>query len=200
MSRSALIVFVKNSDADDVKTRIAREVGEAKALAIYEELLITCRSLCAKIDVDVIVFYSHHIVSSDPWDNIAALKYRQMGLDLGERMVHAFQTCFLLYNKLAIIGSDCPYINTQTITTCFDALDKTDYVVGPAVDGGYYLLGMNSPEESMFKDISWSTNKVFSQTIDTIFAQKKSVAILDELEDIDYYNDYLKWKENQSVI
>jgi rSAM/selenodomain-associated transferase 1 len=139
-----------------------------------------------------LLFYSSFIDQNDEWDEAHFQKHLQEGDELGERIKNAFEFAFRSHSKVVIIGSDCASINFEIVEEAFTALARVPFVVGPAMDGGYYLLGMDTFEPSIFKDIEWSTDKVFNQTIEAIKKLNKSCYLLPELSDIDYEED---WEE-----
>ncbi|HMS99841.1 MAG TPA: TIGR04282 family arsenosugar biosynthesis glycosyltransferase [Saprospiraceae bacterium] len=193
--KTALIVFVKNIGYEPVKSRIGHEVGSHMADAIYGELLQATRQLCDGLSHDIHVYYSHHIDHNDAWTGIAKARHLQaQDPDLGRRMKAAFEDLLPLYHKVAIIGSDCPYLSPAQISEAFAALDGVDVVLGPSNDGGYYLLGMRSMAAPLFEDISWSTSEVLGQSLDKLWLTGKSFVKLDYLDDIDLYADYERWK------
>ncbi|MFM2392731.1 MAG: hypothetical protein RLZZ546_713 [Bacteroidota bacterium] len=193
---NALIVFVKNTDTDHVKTRIAATEGAIKAKEIYTELVNHCKSLCSSLtDIDVIIYFSHH-TEDESWPFIKKI---QSGDDLGSKMSHAFEITLNDYHKVVTIGSDCPYLKKELIIEAFENLNKVDIVIGPAFDGGYYLIGLKKEFPEIFQGIEWSTNRVFNQTIDVAFFHSKSISTLEYLEDIDIIEDYLKWKRSTLI-
>ena len=112
--------------------------------------------------------------------------------DLGERMLAAFEEMFEKgYEKAVIIGSDCAELQGEHIATAFEQLDKHDFVIGPANDGGYYLLGMKKLATCLFESKKWSTNTVFEDTIKDIQRLKKTVFVLPPLNDLDRHEDLL---------
>ena len=138
------------------------------------------------------LFYSSFIDKNDQWDETVFEKQLQKGDDLGTRIKNAFELAFHSNSKVVIIGSDCPSLSFEIVGEAFKALDRSPFVVGPAMDGGYYLIGMNSFEPSVFDNIDWSTDKVFDQTIEAIKKLNKSCYLLPELSDIDFEED---WEE-----
>lgn len=138
------------------------------------------------------LFYSDFINQNDDWDATQFQKYLQEGSGLGERIKNAFELAFQNHSKVVIIGSDCASLNIEIVEEAFTALARFPFVVGPAMDGGYYLLGMDAFEPSLFKNIEWSTDKVFDQTVDVIKKLDKSCYLLPELSDIDTEED---WEE-----
>lgn len=188
---SSLLIFVKNPELGKVKTRLAKTLGDEKALEIYQYLLSHTQKITRQLSqVDRMVFYSSFVEEEDSWDRIHYLKFIQKGRDLGERMAQAFQSAFEKNNqKVVIIGSDCLELNTEIIEEAFRQLDHQDFVIGPARDGGYYLLGMRQPEYKVFQNKNWSTASVFSDTIKDIEAGAYSYALLPVLSDVDHESD-----------
>jgi len=175
-----------------VKTRLASTLGDEQALKIYLSLLSHTRQIAEDVKVDRMLFYSSNINAEDDWSADKFQKHLQAKGDLGERMKEAFQLAFQEHSSVVIIGSDCASLNVEIIEEAFMALRSAPFVIGPAMDGGYYLIGMNDFEPSIFENIDWSTDQVFDQTINTIKKLNKSCYLLPELSDIDYEED---WKE-----
>ncbi|WP_103665016.1 TIGR04282 family arsenosugar biosynthesis glycosyltransferase [Gracilimonas amylolytica] len=185
-----LLIFVKNPVKGRVKTRLAKAVGETKALHVYQELLKITKRVTSLLPVDKQVWYSDAIVKDDLWDEERFTKYKQKGEDLGIRMSAAFQQAFEhSYKKVVIIGSDCPDLNATHLKKAFQALDTHDVVIGPAEDGGYYLLGMTHFIPTLFEGITWSEATVFDQTIHKLRSRAKTWHVLPVLNDIDDIND-----------
>lgn len=193
-SRKAIIIFIKNPEKGKVKTRLAKDIGEEEALNIYLSLLKKTRDVTNKADADKFIFYSNYIDGQDDWDSNAYHKLLQRGLDLGERMYHAFKSIFSKnYFKAIIIGSDCPQLSVEILNEAFNKLDSRDFVLGPAKDGGYYLLGMKKIEPEIFQNKSWSTSTVLEDTITDIGNMNKTYWLLQELSDIDTADDLKKF-------
>jgi len=185
-----LIIFYRNPHVGKVKTRLAAEVGDSKALAIYLYLVSHTRTITETLSVDKVVFYSDHIDTEDSWINTIYMKQLQDGLDLGDKMYNAFQYGFGKgYNSICIIGTDCFELTPSIISRAFEALTFSDAVIGPAKDGGYYLLGMNSLHEQFFRDKSWGTNSVFKDTVSDFKAAAIKFHALPALSDIDKASD-----------
>lgn len=189
---NALIIFVKNPVAGKTKTRLAKDVGNDRALAIYHSLLDYTRTVCSMVDADRFLFYSDQIVD-DKWPASHFIKEVQHGDNLGARMGNAFEHVLKKHDKVLIIGSDCPQLDLMTISNAYQQLESHDYVIGPSVDGGYYLFGMKAYSANVFHDIEWSTESVLSQTIDRIQQENKTYSLLQELSDVDYKEDWEKY-------
>ena len=182
--KSAIIIFVRNPVLGKVKTRIAAEIGDENALALYKYLLQHTKDITEGLPVTRFVFYADEIITNDLWNGYE--KCLQSGIDLGERMSNAFECLFEKgFTKLVIIGSDCFELDEQMITAAFFKLDEYEIVIGPATDGGYYLLGMQSPFKNLFENITWSSNSVFNETIKKINQHNLSVCLLPTLNDVD---------------
>lgn len=189
MSDNTLImVFTRNPELGKVKTRLAKTVGNESALNIYKFLLEHTEKTIRKINVDKAVFYSEKIQDNDIWDSSVYQKYQQTGNDLGERMQNAFNMAFHNnYQKVIIIGSDLYELKPKHINKAINELDKDDVVIGPAKDGGYYLLGLKRQYPEIFKNKSWGISKVLQQTLYDL--TQHSVFLLEELNDIDTFED-----------
>lgn len=189
----ALIIFIRNPELGKVKTRLAATLGDEKALEIYKTLLQHTRETAEKLDIKKYLFYHDLINKNDDWSNEVFDKQLQIGNDLGEKMFHAFDYLFLSeFDQVLIIGSDCPELNEGIIGEAFRLLIENDVVVGPASDGGYYLLGMNKMHASLFQNIQWSTGSVFNETINACSASGLTYALLPTLTDIDVEADLNK--------
>lgn len=191
MQKNALIIFSRKPELGKVKTRLAKSVGDQKALEVYIYLLKHSAEIASQVNAEKQVWYTNSIEKNDVWDDEIFKKFKQIDGDLGEKMKHAFSSNFDNYfKKVVIIGTDLPDIDTDTIEKAYQLLDTNDVVIGPAEDGGYYLLGMNRFIPEVFNDVEWSTPKVLNQTLGKL--KHKSVALLDKKNDIDYEEDALR--------
>lgn len=190
MSINHLIIFVKNAEKGKVKTRLARTIGEDKALLIYQELLQYTESVSRPVMAQRKCYYSDFIANTDEFVDGYYDKHIQRGKDLGERMYNAFKDSFGEWaEKVIIIGSDCYDINSGIIEEAFNALDTHEFVLGPSEDGGYYLLGMKSLHKSVFENKEWSTENVFLDTLIDIKNIEQSHYLLPTLNDVDKEED-----------
>lgn len=189
--QNALIIFVRNPEWGSIKTRLAKDVGNDTALRIYKYLLSRTRKVTRQAKAEhKFLFYDRHIVLADGWDENTFAKQKQVQGDLGVRMDSAFQQAFKVASKVVIIGSDCPSLKAEDIDEAYMQLDSNDVVIGPSKDGGYYLLGLSKWIPELFKEMPWSTERVMSQTVQTIKALKLSHFIGRELNDIDHGKDW----------
>lgn len=189
--RQGIIVFVKNPVLGKVKTRLAKTIGDEKALAIYHQLLQITHDAVIGLPFRKFVFYSDFVENEDIWENISFNKDIQRGEDLGERMQHAFDLVLKepMIERAIIIGSDCPQISPQLITKAFVALETHEVVIGPAQDGGYYLLGMKHVQAHLFQNKTWSSSQLLTETIEELNSLKKTVYFLPLLSDLDEEKD-----------
>jgi len=186
-------IMIKYPEPGRVKTRLAGDIGTEKAALI-------CRKITERVmkqtmpdagKYDRFVFYDppkklQDFLSWLPHEKFIA----QTGSDVGNRMDNAIR--YLLENgakKAVITGADIPDLTGKIIIQAFEMLDKADAVVGPAHDGGYYLIGMKSPMSELFHNIPWSTGDVFSETVRTLKNSGKSYAVLPVLSDLDTIED-----------
>jgi len=188
MHKNLIITFTRNPELGKVKSRLAKDIGEASALEVYKLLLEHTKNVLLQLDCDKAVYYSVKIRENDIWDSEIFSKHQQFGNDLGERMQNAFKNGFEKgYKNIIIVGSDLYDLNAEIINTAFKKLESHDNVIGPAEDGGYYLLGMKTFHPSVFKINNWGTQTVYKQTISKL--NTNSVYVLDTLNDIDYVED-----------
>ncbi len=188
--KESLIIFVRNPELGKVKTRIAQTLGDAAALNIYETLLERTKVIVQGLDCKKYVFYSDVIGENDLWSDGNFIKRLQVSGDLGERMKAAFQEVINDgAEKIIIIGSDCFDLNSKIIENAFASLTFNDAVIGPAEDGGYYLLGLKELISSVFDLKEWSTSTLFKSTFYTLKEQFKEVVMLPTLNDVDEAKD-----------
>lgn len=185
-----LIIFVKNPEIGRVKTRLAKIIGDEQALSIYQKLLLYTKEITKGLNADKAVYYSEHIDNNDLWDNMLFSKHLQRGDDLGERMQNAFAEAFAQgKERVIIIGSDCLELETYMIKEAFAVLESNDVVLGPAKDGGYYLIGMTAFLPTLFEDKNWSTDDLLMDTILDLKKMNAKYYLLKTLNDIDTIED-----------
>lgn len=193
MNSRLLIIFVKNPVAGEVKTRLAASIGDLNALQVYKSLLAHTRNIASDVVADRQVWYSSIIDRRDAWESQLFQKKLQSGNTLGERMGVAFSQGFeQRYRKIIIIGSDCAELTSKHIENAFDKLSHHTAVVGPAEDGGYYLLGLTEFRPELFGDVKWSTPEVFDQTMEIMEQNEMEYRLLETLNDIDTEEDFKK--------
>jgi len=190
----ALLLFVKYPEAGKVKTRLARALGAELTLRLYR---------CFVEDlVDRLAPLPHSLrICIDPESRINDFmnwlgdRYPyivQDGQDLGERMRNAFESIFSEgYSRAVVIGSDSPDLSEAMLTEAFRRLETLDVVIGPSLDGGYYLLGMQnrSFRQDIWSDVPWSTSGVLSKTRDNLRKNGIEPFLLQEWGDVDTFQD-----------
>lgn len=190
MTPELLLIFVKHPIAGQVKTRLAAGIGHEKALKVYHELLAYTRSVAHEIAADKAVWYGNEVPEGDLWAETGWPRFLQAGETLGDRMEGAFRWGLAQgYRRICIIGSDCATLTSAILNQAFDQLSSHDAVIGPANDGGYYLLGMTSLVAEVFHDKSWSTESVLPDTLADLASLNKTHFLLPELVDIDTIED-----------
>lgn len=193
--KRGIIIFQKNFIAGQVKSRIAEFVGDQEALEIYRLLVDYTHQQVEQVECEKLLYYSDYLESSDQErDNYQ--RFIQSSGDLGQKMGDAFKDQFdLSFDQLLIIGTDCAEITPEIVEEAFIKLETSEVVVGPAEDGGYYLIGMNRFISGLFYDIPWSSSEVFSLTSKFLSTNQIPFALLPTLSDVDYLEDWKKVKD-----
>lgn len=187
-NKELLLIFIRNPILGKCKTRLAASVGDRNALDIYNVLLLHTQKITQGLAVDKWVCYSDYIEENDVWRSPEYQKKLQQGQGLGNRMANAFIDGFSKgYKKIIIIGSDMYDLDQKEIEAAFSTLETNDYVLGPAMDGGYYLLGMKTLMPDLFVGKAWGTDTVLKNTLAHLTNEKYS--LLSPKNDIDYYKD-----------
>ncbi len=196
--RRAILLFLKHPEPGRVKTRLAVTLGTAEAAAIYRRLVAeVCRQMPSEGE-SILVFFDppERQQEVESWLGVL-LPHRQCHFhpqtegDLGTRLERAFATAFAAgYERVAVVGSDCIEITPGIFAETWQALAKSDVVLGPAEDGGYYLLGLKAPAPELFRGIAWSSNAVLSQTLERSRLAGLHVSLLPELCDVDTEDDW----------
>ncbi len=190
MMNRLLTVFVKNPELGKVKTRLAKSIGDEAALNVYHKLLESTRNVARNVGCDVAVYYSRFVDTADEWDNDQFKKYTQEGADIGIRMHNAIkQGLEANYDAVCLVGGDIYDLSAEVINHAFELLETHDVALGPAEDGGYYLIGMKTPNEHIFELEQWSVPQVFENTVELIKKEGLTHATLKTLNDIDIIED-----------
>jgi len=196
-SKNAIIIFQKNLIPGMVKTRLAATVGNQQAMEIYRELVAFTHMQAIDVaDADVWIFFSESLeeLEEKVQKHITAMMVQE-GSDLGKRMHNAFETIFGMgYAQAVLIGTDCPEISPEIIETALSSLNKNEVVIGPALDGGYYLIGMKKVHQNLFEQMPWSTENVLPLTLQKIKQHNLSFGLLTALSDVDTEEDWLNFK------
>ncbi|WP_405227007.1 TIGR04282 family arsenosugar biosynthesis glycosyltransferase [Dokdonia sp. Asnod1-B02] len=194
MKKNIVLIFTRNPELGKVKSRLAKGVGQENALEIYKKLLSHTKDVVSTLTCTKRVGYSVKVRDNDMWDNAIFEKFQQEGEDLGVRMYKAFEKAFADgYDNVLIVGSDLYDLRASHINEAFDALHSNDAVIGPAQDGGYYLLGMSKLIKEVFYNKEWGGDTVFKSTMDNLATVKTHQ--LETLNDIDFAEDLKPYAE-----
>src|SRR5690606_1441691 len=197
--KDLLMIFTRPPVLGKVKTRLAAEIGDEAALNIYNFLLGHTVSVTRDLELAKQVYYSEEIIANDIWYNDVYEKKLQRGNDLGERMQNAFEHGFSNgFENIIIIGSDLFDLCREDLEKAFGLLQDHDFVIGPAEDGGYYLLGMKRMLPQLFQNKAWGTSAVFQETLKDL--REENVAYLEYRNDVDIYDDIKGKKEFQQFL
>lgn len=187
-TKNTILIFTRNPELGKCKTRLAKTIGDENALIVYKMLLAHTANVVQEVNSDKHVYYSVKVRANDLWSEDHFQKFQQEGEDLGIRMKNAFQHAFDMgYEKVVIVGSDLYDLRAEHIEKAFDMLHDNDVVIGPALDGGYYLLGMKTIKQDIFQNKEWGTSTVRAATLADLKEEK--VALLEPLNDIDVFDD-----------
>lgn len=201
MTEDVLMIFVKYPEPGKVKTRLARSIGEREASRLYRRMAEdTVRCLGASgsgrhgnnDEYETIVFYDppEKFQEIKDWLGEGPRYIRQSGGDLGERLAGAFDVVFSAgAGRVAVVGTDCPGVTQDTVTKALARLREKDVVIGPAADGGYYLIGLSRNAPELFASIDWSTDMVFNQTLENVERLGLSFTTLEVMKDVDELSD-----------
>lgn len=189
-----LIVFVKYPEPGKVKTRIARHLGGHRAAEIYSNMAKSVVEKVCKPDAyGTVIYFDPPDRERDvrAWLGIEKIAYEpQSPGTIGDRMSDAFQRVFSRGAlKAVLIGTDVPGITEDTVRSAFRLLEEADVVLGPAEDGGYYLMGLKHWEPTLFENIEWGTDTVFNRTLDRIIMRNLAHKSLGTLKDVDTIDD-----------
>lgn len=192
--KPTLLLFIKAPVKGQVKSRLAAAIGEEAALEVYENFILDSIETAKRSGFPYRICYY-------PFADRAALSgligrelsfMPQEGHDLGARMENAFRRTFAEgFTSALLIGSDIPDLPSAAVQNAFESLKKNDVVIGPAADGGYYLIGFNNNSflPRIFQGIAWGTNTVFQRTLDILMGASFRVHSAPEWKDVDTIND-----------
>ncbi len=190
-----LIIFTRYPEAGNVKTRLIPALGPAGAAELYRQMaewtLVQAKQLQCQRSLQVeIRFVGGNPKLMQDWLGKELIYTPQGDGDLGERMARSLQSAFdESIHRAVIIGTDCLELDAQVLEKAFQSLEQHDLVLGPATDGGYYLIGLRQPVPELFKSIAWSTSLVLQQTVKCAQKLGLAIAYLPTLSDIDTPED-----------
>ena len=194
-----LLLLTKAPDPGQVKTRLIPLLGEDAAAELYAQLVHDCLAMCTTAALCPVELWcspsTEHPFFQQCHEQYQTTLHTQPAGDLGKRMSQAIHTSLAQADYVVLIGADCPTLSAEDLVTAFDALEAgTDVVIGPAEDGGYYLIGMREHHAAIFTDIPWSTADVLSRTENRLQGHNLRVHKLPVRKDLDTPGDYAVYK------
>ena len=201
ISKQHLIIFTRYPEPGKTKTRLIPALGTVGAANLQREMtehtIFQVQELQKAIAISVEVrFAGGDSQLMQDWLGLDLVYQSQGEGDLGLRMTRSLFEAFESdTTKVIIIGTDCPGVNAQILETAFKKLYTFDLVLGPAIDGGYYLIGLRQPIPELFVNIEWGTAQVFQKTVDIAQKLNLSYVNLSPLADVDRPEDLPIWEQ-----
>lgn len=201
MNRKRLIIFTRYPDSGQVKTRLIPALGLEGATALHRRLVLrtlrTASAACEKMKAELeIHFVGGNEEAMRHWLGDGWLFRPQHEGDLGNRMSKALGDCLHQgASATVIIGSDCPGLTAGLLIEAFDRLSESPVVLGPANDGGYYLIGLRKPFPELFCGIAWGGDKVLADSLRILERDHVTPALLPPLDDLDRPEDLIAWEQ-----
>lgn len=204
-----LILFTRYPLPGTAKTRLIPALGAVGAANLQRQMtqhtLSQVTALRSMADISVEIWFAGTAANESidrqnmqDWLGSSWVYHSQGTGDLGERLIRATQQAFEQeMQRVVVIGTDCPELRTDLLQQAFEALQSSDVVLGPAVDGGYYLIGLRQFAPYLFQRIHWSNDVVLQQTVERAQAKKLTIAYLEQLTDIDRPEDLQVWQSLQ---
>ena len=192
--RDCIILFMRLPEIGKVKTRLSKRLAPKTVLDLYQCFILDIlhTALKTKIDIQIFIHPAGFENSLSQWLGDHYDFHPQEGKDLGVRMANAFIRTFSSgYDRAILIGTDCPEMTAEIMKEAFYGIDQTGSVIGPSIDGGYYLIGfkIDSFTEKPFHDMAWGTDIVYQETLDRCLQMNIKPYILPPLNDIDTWDD-----------
>jgi len=190
-----VIVFTRYPEPGVTKTRLIPALGPELASRLQDRLtkrtlaVVQSHCECHPCDLEVRFAGADCLRMEDHFGLDKHYRPQSDG-DLGTRIIHALETAFYEgTQRVLIVGADCPDLTPEILASALQALEKSDVVLGPARDGGYYLVGLRQPTPSLFQGIDWGTDQVLNQTLRKATQHRLTVHRLKTLADVDYVDD-----------
>ncbi|MEL6129108.1 MAG: TIGR04282 family arsenosugar biosynthesis glycosyltransferase [Cyanobacteria bacterium J06627_3] len=187
------MLFTRYPEAGNTKTRLIPRLGAVRAAELQRWMTASMAQEMASLrpDIDRQVHFSGGGLSQmQTWLGRQFTYLPQFAGGLGTRLHQAFMGNFKAGMEAVVaIGADCPQLSTRHFEQAFRQLKSHDVVLGPAADGGYYLIGLSGPQARLFEDIPWGTGEVFERTVAIATSLNLSIATLEELRDVDRPED-----------
>lgn len=201
ITKQHIIIFTRYPEPGKTKTRLIGALGDIGAASLQKQMtehtLSQVRKLTTTSAITVEVRFSGgNCELMQSWLGLEFLYRTQGEGDLGERMMRSLKDAFANNaEQVIIIGTDCPGLDDQLLTLALEKLQSCELVLGPALDGGYYLIGLRQLVAELFSNILWGTDQVFSQTVEVARKQNLSSAYLPSLADVDRPEDLIVWQQ-----
>lgn len=196
-----LIIYAKRPLPNHAKTRLGHAIGEENAAGIYARVLYAylqdlLTNDLGDVEIELCVTTPKAVdFFIDAFPEVTVRS--QICGDLGQRIAYSFQKAFAQgADRVVLTGSDIPDLDHRRVQAAFAALEDTPVVIGPACDGGYYLIGLRAPGAPLFEGITWSSEHVLTQTLALAKAQGLCVSLLAEMYDIDTQDEFERWRDS----
>jgi uncharacterized protein len=201
VSKERLIILLKAARRGSVKTRIAQTTGAERACEIYRELVESVLDGVRSVNhVELRFAPDDALEEVRSWLRDGWSANPQGPGDLGERLQRAFADAFANgAERVAIIGSDCPQVRASDVRTAWRELKLHDVVVGPAIDGGYWLIGLRASQPQLFHGVPWSSDQVLGHTLAQAKSQGLRIQLLRILSDIDTETDWNAYVQERGL-
>ena len=205
MNRKKLIVFTRYPEPGTTKTRMIGALGAGGAAELHRRMAAWAVGVACGLQAAIGVAIEIRFAGGDEsrmrqWLGNRMAYAVQIGQDLGERMENAFNAAFDQgFDRVVVMGSDCPGLTADILEKAFDALDSHPVVLGPAVDGGYYLVGLKQRLPDIFQNIPWGSGNVLEETCKVLTSLDVSCALLEQLSDVDTPEDLHVWENAQKA-
>lgn len=196
VKNSCILMFVKYPERGKVKSRLSISLDVNKVLNLYKSFVLDLIDTLKKGKYYFKIFFYPQMAKEEisAWLGEEYSYKPQTGKDLGEKMMNAFKQTFEEgFQKVLIIGSDCPDLTNTVLHEAFESLKTHDAVIGPSFDGGYYLIGFKKKTflPDIFEELEWGASTVFKKTMATLKKNGYAVHILQKWRDIDRIKDLL---------
>ena len=206
--QGALLVFAKSPVAGQVKTRLIPDIGRHRETTLYKELLTRTLDTVIKTEFSEIQLWVSGNIRHQYFSRLKNKRhfkfYQQTGRDLGDRMFNAFESALSQYPYAVLTGSDCPSLSSADLQSAMTLLESgKEMVLGPAEDGGYYLIGLRKNNAELFSGIKWGEENVFSETCARAKKINFDVSLLPKRSDVDRVSDlhaYFRMKKQESAL
>lgn len=193
--RPIVCVFARAPEPGTVKTRLTPILRAAEAADLYRAMLIDTVEVAGSIGSEVVVAFTPHSARASLEQLLGRHRtYMPQGPgDLGGRLAYAFERLCDGRRPVIVVGSDCPGLSTARLREAVDAFSgDEDVVIGPTIDGGYYLIGLVGARPGLFEDVPWSTDRVYEATMERVRGAGLRARALATERDIDTPEDILE--------